>query len=390
MNLDLDRSRYETQTFGNLIQSVTVRVDDPKAAGVDRYVGLEHLNGGELSITRWGSPDDVDAQKLRFQPGDVIFGRRRAYQKKVAYADFEGICSAHAIVLRAIPGKIHPDFLPHFIASDYFLNRAIEISVGSLSPTVNWRDLKVQEFDLPPLDEQRRIADLLWAANSSAAGARALVSSLELFRDQAIGAMVADAEGDIVRFADLASIPSQNGLSKPKASRGGDVPMVNMGELFTHRILEESPSLERVALTELERSRYLLEGGDLLFARRSIVFEGAGLATLVPELTESHTFESSVIRVRPKPELVSPRYLLEYFRSTAGRKSMATIIRRGPVSGIAGSDLRELGIPVPPMQEQKRFEDAALGIERSINAATEAAASARLLTTSLLNAVWEE
>ena len=54
-------------------------------------------------------------------------------------------------------------FLPVFLSSDYFLDRAIAISVGSLSPTVNWRDLKVQEFDLPPLDEQKRIADLIWA-----------------------------------------------------------------------------------------------------------------------------------------------------------------------------------------------------------------------------------
>ena len=105
----------------------------------------------------------MEAQKLRFLPGDVIFGRRRAYQKKVAKAEFEGICSAHALVLRARPDYVDPDFLPVFLSSDYFLERAIEISVGSLSPTVNWRDLKAQEFDLPPLDEQKRIADLLWA-----------------------------------------------------------------------------------------------------------------------------------------------------------------------------------------------------------------------------------
>src|SRR5262249_53269211 len=99
--------------------------------------------------------------------GDVIFGRRRAYQKKVALAEFEGICSAHALVLRARPDYIHPDFLPVFLSSDYFLDRAIAISVGSLSPTVNWRDLKIQEFNLPPLDEQKRIFDLLWAIEAN-------------------------------------------------------------------------------------------------------------------------------------------------------------------------------------------------------------------------------
>lgn len=163
MSLKLDKSTWARVKFGDVIDSVTDRVDNPSEAGVDRYVGLEHLDPGVMTVQRWGSPDEVEAQKLRFQPGDVIFGRRRAYQKKVAMAEFEGICSAHALVLRARSEHVHPDFLPVFLSSDYFLDRAIGISVGSLSPTVNWRDLQVQEFDLPPLDEQKRIADLLWA-----------------------------------------------------------------------------------------------------------------------------------------------------------------------------------------------------------------------------------
>ena len=163
MSLNLDKSAWKRVAFGEVIESVTERVDDPSKSGVDRYVGLEHLDPGVMTVQRWDTPDKVEAQKLRFQPGDVIFGRRRAYQKKVALAEFEGICSAHALVLRARPDHVEPAFLPVFLSSDYFLDRAISISVGSLSPTVNWRDLKTQEFDLPPFDEQKRIADLIWA-----------------------------------------------------------------------------------------------------------------------------------------------------------------------------------------------------------------------------------
>lgn len=163
MSLNLDKSAWKRVAFGDVIESVTERVDDPSKSGVDRYVGLEHLDPGVMTVQRWDTPDKVEAQKLRFQPGDVIFGRRRAYQKKVALAEFEGICSAHALVLRARPDHVEPAFLPVFLSSDYFLDRAISISVGSLSPTVNWRDLKTQEFDLPPFDEQKRIADLIWA-----------------------------------------------------------------------------------------------------------------------------------------------------------------------------------------------------------------------------------
>src|SRR5437773_1368913 len=114
--------------------NVTDRVDNPAEAGVDRYVGLEHLDSDSLRIRRWGTPDEVEATKLRFRPGDIIFARRRAYQRKLGVADFEGICSAHALVLRAREDMVEQDFLPVFMQSDTFMNRALQISVGSLSP----------------------------------------------------------------------------------------------------------------------------------------------------------------------------------------------------------------------------------------------------------------
>jgi restriction endonuclease S subunit len=150
--------------FGDIASSITERVDDPSAAGVDRYVGLEHLDPDATAIRRWGSPSDVESTKLRFYPGDVIYGRRRAYQRKLGVADFDGICSAHALVLRARPAVCLPEFLPYFLQSDAFHQRALDISVGSLSPTINWKTLAVQEFALPPLDEQQRIVEVLSAS----------------------------------------------------------------------------------------------------------------------------------------------------------------------------------------------------------------------------------
>ena len=149
--------------FDEMAVVVNDRIDDPAEADVEYYVGLEHLDSESLTIRRWGAPSDVDATKLRFRAGDIIFGRRRVYQRKLAVADFDGICSAHAMVLRAKPAVALPEFLPFFMQSDLFMERAKEISVGSLSPTINWKTLAKEEFALPPLDEQRRIATVLKA-----------------------------------------------------------------------------------------------------------------------------------------------------------------------------------------------------------------------------------
>ena len=159
---NLDKSTWETFEFEEIAFKISETVD-PNKTDLPIYVGLEHLDAEDIHIRRTGTPDDVNGQKLKCYPGDVIFGKRRAYQRKAAIVDFEGICSAHAFVLRANPEVIDPKLFPFFLHSDQFMHRAVDISVGGLSPTINWGDLKHQEFLLPPKDQQAQLAELLWA-----------------------------------------------------------------------------------------------------------------------------------------------------------------------------------------------------------------------------------
>ena len=157
----------------------------PTVAGKDTYLGLEHLDPGSLSVTRFGSEIAPIGEKLIMKKGDVLFGKRRAYQKKVAIAPFDGIFSAHGMVLRPKEAVVDKDFFPLFISSDYFLDAAIKISVGSLSPTINWRDLKELEFDLPSHEEQRRLAKVLWSMSATReAYKKLLVATDELIKSQ--------------------------------------------------------------------------------------------------------------------------------------------------------------------------------------------------------------
>lgn len=151
------------------------------------YLGLEHLDSGTLKVTRFGSEIAPIGEKLVMHKGDVLFGKRRAYQKKVAIAPFDGIFSAHGMVLRPKEDVIDKDFFPLFISSDYFLDAAIKISVGSLSPTINWRDLKELEFELPDMDTQRKLAEVLWSINDTIEAYKRLISATdELVKSQFI------------------------------------------------------------------------------------------------------------------------------------------------------------------------------------------------------------
>lgn len=136
----------------------------PTESDKEHYIGLEHIDSECLEITRWGSDVAPIGEKLIMKKGDVLFGKRRAYQRKLAIAPFDGIFSAHGMVLRPNEEVVDKNYFPFFMSSDLFMERAVQISVGGLSPTINWKDLREQEFSLPSLAEQKVLSDKLWAA----------------------------------------------------------------------------------------------------------------------------------------------------------------------------------------------------------------------------------
>ena len=148
--------------FGDVVRLSKARSKDPMADGIERYVGLEHLEPGDLRIRRWGSVADGVTFTSVFQPGQVLFGKRRAYQRKVAVADFSGVCSGDIYVLETKDAQVLlPELLPFICQTDAFFDHAVGTSAGSLSPRTNWTSLDHFEFALSPIDEQKRLVELL-------------------------------------------------------------------------------------------------------------------------------------------------------------------------------------------------------------------------------------
>lgn len=150
---------FETVRFDKIATNISERVE-PRKTELTTYVGLEHLDADNLKIERTGTPDDVIGTKLKIYKGDIIFGKRRAYLRKVAVSHFDGIASAHSMILRANEKNIEKEFLPYFMQSDTFMNRAVQISEGSLSPTIKNKTLALQEFILPKKEKQKELISL--------------------------------------------------------------------------------------------------------------------------------------------------------------------------------------------------------------------------------------
>ena len=164
-------------------------------------------------------------------------------------------------------------------------------------------------------------------------------------------------------FESVYEIPSRNGLSKPSKVRGTGYKMINMGELFSNNRIYDI-DMELVPLTDAEKEKAKVEPGDLLFARQSLVAEGAGKCIIVMETSDLTVFESHIIRVRLNKEHADPLFYYYYFRSPAS--PMKTIVQHCVQAGIKASDLSKLEVIVPPLSEQQKIASIFNSIDAKI------------------------
>ena len=144
-------------TLSDLAKESRATARNPLDEGIERFVGLEHIEPGNLKIQGWGNVADGTTFTKVFEEGDVLFGRRRAYLKKAAKADFKGLCSGDITVLKANPKNIKPELLPYYMSADPVFEFAVSNSAGSLSPRAKWRDLSKMELAIPDLKTQEEI-----------------------------------------------------------------------------------------------------------------------------------------------------------------------------------------------------------------------------------------
>ena len=169
----------------------------------------------------------------------------------------------------------------------------------------------------------------------------------------------------IVSLEDIMLEPSRNGLTKPKRVRGVGTKMINMGELFANDRIKDL-EMDRVPLEDKERIT-LLNPYDLLFARQSLVLEGAGKCALFISDSEEVCFESHIIRVRIDQRKADPRYIFYWFQSPDGRSSIRARVEQGAgAAGIRGSDLQKIKIRLPSLSIQKNIADCLETIDEKI------------------------
>ena len=379
----LKRNQWIRLPFGGFADSIGERVE-PADAAEEVYVGLDDLDSGSLHIRRWGKGSDVIGTKLRFRKGDIIFGRRRAYQRKLAVAEVDGICSAHAMVVRAKAAVVLPEFLPFLMMSDRFMNRAVEISVGSLSPTINWTALKSEEFNLPPLDQQRRVAEILWALDEAqqayietlrAAASLRRTRMQECFSRHNYPTVTIGESGDV-----------QLGRQRsPKYQTGAFTkPYLRVANVFDG-FIDYGDVLE-MDFDERDFKTYRLCPGDILLNEgqsRELVGRCAVYDAKLPECC----FQNTLIRYRAGDKVLRD-YAMAFFQHCFHTGVFASISSQTTSIAHLGLErFAKLPIPVPPKQEQRKIVQAYADIRKAESAISDHLSQMNELRSSLLSAV---
>lgn len=353
-DITIDKTGWKKWRFDEFAQNISERVE-PSQTDMDVYVGLEHIDPDTLHLSRHGHPSDVEGTKLRFYKGDIIFGRRRAYQRKTALATTDGICSAHAMVLRAKEDVVDPSFFPFLFHSKQFIDMAITISVGGLSPTINWKDISKQEFLLPPKSEQKRLAELLWAADEMIEKEkREREKAIALF-DQQKTNLIWDAQFPLGKLNDVTAIGLKDGdwiESKDQSESG--IRLIQLADIGDGYFINKS---KRFINEDTFKRLHCFEvfPNDILLARMP---DPIGRSCVLPQLEERciTAVDVCIIRVdRTKHNIKYINYLINtpIFRKTVIEQSSGTTRQR-----ISRSNLEKMSIPLPSNKIQDSIAES--------------------------------
>ena len=286
-------------------------------------VGLEHLEPKELLLKNYSSDPNTTFTKS-FKAGQILFGRRRSYQQKASVATFDGICSGDIIVIEAIPEKVELRLLPFIIQNEAFFNYSIIGSAGGLSPRVKWQHLANYEFELPSLEEQRVLADKLWAAYEVKESYKNLLAQTDKLLHAQFQKMFGE-ETNIKSWKDVLTI--RNGKAYPKEYlEEGPYPIYGSGGVMGYA------------------EDYLFDEDTIIVGRKGNI--------------------NNPILVREKYWTVDTAFCLDidkrilnpiYFYNWCQQFDFTYFNKQGVLPSLTRTDLYTIKMPVPPMEKQLEF-----------------------------------
>ena len=367
-----------------------LRPDDPRAARLP-LLGVENVasDTGALNLDAGSRVGNGKSTSFRFDERHVLYAKLRPYLNKVATPAFAGRCSTELVPL--LPrSNVDRDFLAYLLRRRETVAFVMSSVMGSRMPRADMKALLSMRVPLPPLDEQRRIVDILNRAarietlrRRAAERLREFVPALfiRMFGDPASNPMGWPTE----RLGDCC-VRVQYGTSKKANDRGEGMAVLRMGNVTYDGDLDDT-DLKHVGLSDAEIAKYGLQAGDILFNRtnsRELVGKTGLWDGRYPAVAASY-----FVRLRLDVSRVEPSYVWAAMNSV-GVKNRLLAMARGAIgqANINSRELKSIPLPVPPLDLQHRYAGTVRAARSLTHVAESGTRTAAVLTTSLVTTLF--
>jgi type I restriction enzyme S subunit len=372
--------------FGKVVQNKNENTSNPSLEGLSRVVGLDHMDSESLPLVRWselGDLPDGTTFTRRFHAGQVLFGKRRSYQKKVSFPDFDGVCSGDILVFESLDSnRLLPGFLPLLVQSDPFMDFAISTSAGSLSPRTKWSDLSKFEFLLPSLKNQEEIIEIISSIDKATQGYENL--SVRSYRQSIVHELLS------------------SGAKEWTQSTIGEIAEVSYGYTESASETEIGPKFLRITdiqdgtvdwsqvpycqIEEKQFEKQRLRNGDIVFARTGATTGKSFLLVNPPPAVCA----SYLIRLRPNQSLVIPNCLNLMFQTDQYWADIKAGMSGSAQGGFNASKLSSLSVSIPPIEEQKQIAETVSCVDLVVQSTMQAVTDLKALRSSILGEVFKD
>jgi len=344
-------------------------------------VGLEHIAPYDMLLKNY----DVDVETTftkSFKKGQILFGRRRAYQHKACVATIDGICSGDITVIEPIEGKVYPDLLPFIIQNDNFFEHAIKGSNGALSPRVKWEHMANFEFNLPSLAEQKVLAEKLWAAYEvKQSYLKMIAATEEMVKSQFIEMFDFKDKGLYRTWGELFETQLGKMLDKNKQNPK-DTSCQYLANINVQWGFFDMTNLNFMTFKENELLKFELKPNDLL------ICEGgdAGRCAVWKEGDSKIKYQKAIHRARPiDGTIIDVNYVQYYIQYYKKCGKLYDFITKGTIEHLTGEKLNEVPVFVPPMDQQHQFVLFAQQADKSISELRKSVDAIDKVIKSLIN-----
>ena len=330
-------------------------------------VGLEHLVPSEIELSSWDSNIEHTFSK-KFLKGQVLLGRRRVYLKKAVVAPCDGICSGDITVIEST-GGILPELLPFVIQNDRFFDYAMQGSAGSLSPRVKWEHLKNYEFSLPPLAEQKVLADKLWAAYRLKESYKKLLAATEEMVKSQFIEMFGDPitnpkEWPVMSMKESSLLLSDGPFGsnlKTEHYRNSGIRVIRLQNIC-HGYFDDKDRAY-ISLEHYEKlKKYTCLPGEIVIGTLG---EPNFRACVIPDYIDLAINKADCVHYIPKRELLNNTFTCAYINCERTLQMATSNIHGTTRARIAAGQVNNIPIYIPPIELQLLFEEIAHQADKS-------------------------